>query len=104
MNKIFLFIFILGLVFVICFNNNMNKHINSIEKFTWAFGYYPKLKSKNKLPPGPWHKNCIVQDYRHPFLWASCEDYHGKHKDTSIDAGKCIDNQIRNVDGVLECD
>jgi len=103
MNKIFLFIFILGIVLIFCFNDKISNHINLIEKFTWAFGYYPKPNRK-KLPPGSWSRNCIVQDYRHPFLWASCENDHGKAMDASIDAGKCIDNRIRNVNGVLECD
>ena len=102
MNKLLLFILILGLIIYWCLNQN-------IEKFKWAWGYYPKLR-KNKIteskgiPEGIWRKSCIIQDFRDPLLWASCEDDHGKHIEASIDVAQCFGRKIRNVNGILECD
>lgn len=100
MNKLFLFIFILGLVILFCFNKY-------VEKFTWAWGYYHKQNKLAKLkglPNGSWMNTCIVQDFRDPLLWASCETDRGKYIEASIDVAKCIKRKIRNVNGVLECD
>jgi hypothetical protein len=97
MNKLFLFIFILGLIILFCFNKYF-------EKFTWAYGYYPKPRLNVKLPKGSWKETCVVKDYRHPFLWAQCKDDHGKFIETSIDAGKCFETKIKNVKGTLECE
>jgi hypothetical protein len=61
----------------------------NIEKFT--------------LPRGYWRKKCIIHDYRDPFLWASCENDIGKYIETSISIDKCINKNIKNVNGILEC-
>lgn len=100
MNKLFLFIIVFLLIIFYCWNQNL-------EKFTWAWGYFPKPGKLSKfkgLPPGAWKNTCIVQDFRDPLLWASCENDYGKHIEASIDIDKCFDRKIRNVKGVLECD
>ena len=99
MNKLFLFILLLGLIIFYCL-------IHKMEKFTWAWGYYTKptrYPQSVELPPGSWRETCIIQDFRDPLLWASCETDTGKYIETSISADKCIDRTIRNVNGTLEC-
>lgn len=101
MNKLFLLILILGLIIFYCINQN-------IEKFTWAWGYYPvhnpnKYKKTKGLPTGSWRRSCIIQDFRDPLLWASCENDRGKYIEASINISKCFNRKIKNVNGVLEC-
>lgn len=100
MNKLFLFIFIIGIILLYYLNQNNYK----LEKFKWAWGYYPSISQSKELPSGTWKETCTIQDFREPLLWALCENDYGKYKETSINIDKCIDKKIRNVNGILECD
>jgi hypothetical protein len=102
MNKQFLFIFILGLVYWYCFSYNH-------EYFTRSLNYYHKNNKRSttiisNVPTGKWKDTCTVLDFRDPILWATCENDRGKYKETSINVNKCSGRRIRNVNGFLECD
>jgi len=56
------------------------------------------------LPKNSWRETCNIYDFRNPILWVSCENDRGKYIDTSINVNKCINKNIKNVDGILECE
>jgi hypothetical protein len=63
----------------------------------------PAQAQSRAVPPGSYSRTCIGARVSDGRLRASCRDTRGNTRDSSIELYRCVNEDIRNDDGLLSC-
>lgn len=63
----------------------------------------PAQGQSRAVPPGSYDRTCIGARVSDGRLRASCRDTRGNTRDSSIELYRCVNEDIRNDDGLLSC-